>query len=452
MTGPIAFAGIDLSTTTARCVLLDAGLNMLCVARVPHTSLASKLEQRGERWVSSVEAAIREAAELADVGLDRIAAVGIATQGVASVMVDDSEVAAAQSWLSAGDDSSPDFRAETVDSWYVKSGRHLSPSCLAGRLLRTGAELDQRWALAGDLLAHELTGAWKLDPCLAATTGLLDQCTRDWSAELLDSVNVARGSLSQIVPAGTAAGTARGAMAMRLGLSPDAVVASPTQDQRAAVLIADPAEASLTVTFGTAVAIVRRAHSCESRLPGQIPLTPGLRPDTWWHEGVVPAAGATLDWWAALLGLTTTAALLDLASQVHVGAAEAICEPWFGGRGTTGWDSNATGGLRQLQLGAGRSDVARAVVDAVCTEIARNVESLGTASDVRIIGRATSHPVIAETLATMLGAPVIRVLAEEPTAYGAALLGAQASGHVASAHAASLAGLRTETIESTGIV
>lgn len=453
MTRPLpVHAGIDLSTTTARCVVLDAELNFIAVGRHPHTSIADKLHQRADRWASSVELAIREAAAAAEVELDQIASIGIATQGVASVMVDDAgeELTPTQGWLSVGHEPTPMLEPETMDSWYRRSGRRLSPSSLAGRLMCDRSRTGRRWVLAGDLIAHQLTGLWRVDPCLAATTGMIDQCARDWSDSILGELGVDRDSLSRVTPSGTVAGQARGAMAVRLGLSPDAFVASPTQDQRAAVLVADPAETSLTVTFGTAVAIVRRADDCTSRLSAQVPLTPGLRSDTWWHEGVVPAAGATFDWCAELMGLPSTAAWLDLAADVDVGAAEAVCEPWFGGRGSAGWDPSATGAFRGLQLGASRSVVARAVVDAVCEEIARNVELLGAPSEVRIVGPATAHPVVAQTVATILGRQVTRVIVDEPTAYGAALIGAQATGHIKSAHASSLAALRTDAVEPRG--
>ncbi len=418
-------AGIDLSTTTARCVLLDTELNVIAVGRHRHTGLADKLRQHADRWISSVQHAVDESAAAAGVGVDRIISVGVATQGVASVLVDDTgmDLDAAQGWLSAGDEPTPELSAATIESWYERSGRRISLASLAARLLRNNGATSGRWALAGDLIAHRLTGQWSIDPCLAATSGLLDQCTGDWSASLMAEAGIDRASLSRIGPPGTVAGHARGALAVRLGLSPETPVAFPTQDQRAAVLVADPDERSVTVTFGTAVAIVRRAGDCSARLSASIPLTPGLQPDTWWHEGVVPAAGITFDWCAELMGLPTTGAWLDLAGEIEVGAAGAVCEPWFGGRGSAGWDSAATGALKALQLGTSRSEVARAVVDGVCEEIVRNVELLGPSSDVRIVGRAAAHPVLARTIATLLSRPVTRVISDEPTGYGAALLG-----------------------------
>jgi len=442
-------AGIDLSTTTARCIILDADLNVRAVGRCPHTSIADKLRQSTDRWISSVESAIRVASGTSGIDLDQIVSIGIATQGIASALVDEqgAELRAANSWLSSGDAPAGIFSTETIESWYSQSGRRITPVTLAGRLLceRTTSE-SGRWVLAGDLIAHQLSGEWVIDPCLAATTGLLDQCIGDWSDPLLKEVGVERTSLSRITPSGAAAGYARGKMSQRLGLSPDVVVASPTQDQRAAVLVADPLETSVTVTFGTAVAIVRRARDCRSRLPAQVPLTPGLRSDTWWHEGVVLAVGATFDWCAELMGVPTES-WLDLAADIAVGSSRITCDPWFGGRGSAKWEPGAKGALRGLQLDATRSEVARAVVDAVCDEIGRNVALVGAGDDVRIIGRASLHSVIAQTVASILGRPVTRVLADEPTAFGAALLGAQASGHIGSAHAASLTAIRAEVIK-----
>ena len=445
------FAGIDLSTTTARCVIVDASLRVRGVARFAHTDMGAGLRQSARAWVDSVESAIRGAVSQVGIRPDQIVGVGIATQGVASVMVDENgnEIGETRGWLSASGGSGSALHTDVLDSWYRRSGRRISAESLAGRLL-VGDATPARWSLAGDLIAHELSGEWAIDRCLAATTGLLDQCSGDWSDELLDEVGASRRSLSRVVPSGVAIGRAVGSMAQRLGLSPEATVASPTQDQRAAVLVADPDETALTVTFGTAVAIVRRADGCHSRSAEQVPLTPGLVPASWWHEGVVPAVGATFDWCAGLMGLPDTAAWLDLAAEVEVGASTSVCEPWFGGRGSAAWDSAATGALVGLELGSTRADVARAVVDGVCREIADNAELLEPADEVRIVGRAAAHPTVVGTLAVVLGRPVTRVCADEPTAFGAALLGATGAGHVESAHAAARQALRTETVDPNG--
>lgn len=441
--------GIDLSTTTARCVVLDAELRVVASGRCTHTSITHKLRQSADHWKSSVESAMRDAISAAGLEFGDVVSVGIATQGVTAMFVGETaeETMPSRGWLDAGEDPHLILSPEMIEGWYQRSGRVLTSGSLAARLLEDASLVRGRWALAGDLITHQLTGNWSVDSCLAATTGLLDQSSRQWSEDLLETVGLNPASLSTVTPSGLAAGNALGEMAVRLGLQPDAVIASPTQDQRAAVLVADPDETATTVTFGTAAAVVQRAPAGDSRLSAQVPVTPGLLPETWWYEGVVLSAGATFDWFAALMGCPTTAAWFDIANELQVGSAGIICDPWFGGRGSASWDFHATAALRGLQLGASRAEVARAVVDSVCWEIVRNMSHFDRVTDVRMIGRATTHPVVARTIATMLDRCVTRVICEEPTAFGAALLGAQASGHIDSAHNSSRLAWQAETIE-----
>jgi rhamnulokinase len=68
----------------------------------------------------------------------------------------------------------------------------------------------RRALLLPELLVHHLTGEQVAERTSAGTTGLLDLATGDWSAELLDTIGVARSLLAPIAEPGTRVGTWRG--------------------------------------------------------------------------------------------------------------------------------------------------------------------------------------------------------------------------------------------------
>lgn len=71
--------------------------------------------------------------------------------------------------------------------------------------------------LVPDLLAHLLTGARVAERTNASTTGLLDVGTGDWSAELLDRLDLDRRLLPDVVAPGTVIGTVTADAAARAG-------------------------------------------------------------------------------------------------------------------------------------------------------------------------------------------------------------------------------------------
>ena len=68
----------------------------------------------------------------------------------------------------------------------------------------------KRLLLLPDLLVHELTGFRAAEVSNMSTTGLMDARSRDWSDELIASINVPRDLFPRPVVAGTQAGTWRG--------------------------------------------------------------------------------------------------------------------------------------------------------------------------------------------------------------------------------------------------
>src|SRR5262247_1417905 len=87
------FLGIDTSTTSSKALLIDERGEVIAVASSPHTLQTPKplwSEQDPREWWEAVSASIRSVLEKANIGGERIEAVGLTGQMHGLVLLDES--------------------------------------------------------------------------------------------------------------------------------------------------------------------------------------------------------------------------------------------------------------------------------------------------------------------------------------------------------------------------
>ncbi|WP_457113056.1 FGGY-family carbohydrate kinase [Marmoricola sp. URHA0025 HA25] len=191
-------------------------------------------------------------------------------------------------------------------------------------------------------------------------------------------------------------------------------------------------EGNLVITSGTASVVSAQLPVPALDPTGRIPLTPSWSPNHWELEGVVGAAGASLSWASDALGFADVASFLEAASVSSPGANGVRFRPHLGGATSPRWRPDLLGSFSALSISASRHDLARSVVEGVCGEIAANcrivVELAGERPRCRFLGGLTRHPVMAQTLASMLNRPIEVLQLAQPTAIGAAIRAADVVG------------------------
>ena len=144
-------------------------------------------------------------------------------------------------------------------------------------------------------------------------------------------------------------------------------------------------------------------------------------------------AGSAISWLADSLGMlpdapssAAEAATVETSGGVRVVPAfQGLYAPW--------WDARARGAILGLTLHSTRAHVVRAtlesiafatraVVDAAEAEAAMRIPAL------RVDGGATRNEVLVQSLADVLGRPVVRAVDEEATVRGAAFAAGLAAG------------------------
>jgi glycerol kinase len=362
---------------------------------------------------------------------------------------------------------------ESVVAWSRSTGRPVGPvlgwqdsrtaaACAAlpgtaHRLVRdrTGLSLDamysapkMAWLLAaarrdgadeGDLvlgtvdafLLHRLTGVISTEVGNASRTLLLDLRTLGWHDELLETFGLPVALLPPVRSSDAGFGTTTGRDGLPAGLPVAAVLA----DSHAA-LYAHGCTAVGTgkATYGTGSSVMAPVTSADIAPQGVTTTVAWVVEGvpTYAREGNVLAAGAALDWVAALLGVAGGAGVSRLAEEVpDAGGVHLV--PAFSGLGAPTWDRTATGLISGVTAGTGRAAVARAALDAVAQQVADVVEVLESDGRARIDvlradGGATGSTLLVQRQADLLGRPVAVARAPEASAVGVALLAARSLG------------------------
>ncbi len=272
-----------------------------------------------------------------------------------------------------------------------------------------------------DYLALRLTGRAVTDPTCAATTGLIDFATRDWSDRLLGAFGIARQRLPAILPAETVLGPLLQEPARALGLAPGIPVINGCGDAGATTLGSgadDPGDASLYL--GTTGWVARVALDGVGQGPHPFYRLPHpLGPSTI-EIAPILSAGAAAAWARSVLRLE-----LEEADEAALLADRApgnlLFLPYLDGERSPFLDLEVRAGFFGLSSSDGAGAMYRAVLEGVAFAIAANLEAMGgTSGRISLVGGGALSRVwpalLADAVAAKIWAPTDPLLA---TSFGA---------------------------------
>lgn len=435
-------AAIDLGTTGVKVTIFDGDLNPLCSASSEQELIfpsPGHIEQDPAAWYEVPMALLGRAAEQGGVDPSLIAAVGISSQGISILPVDDSFMPLARgiSWLDmrAGEQLGRLNRALSAEKVFEITGKHSSPAYSLPKIMWLKEDRPEIYDAARyllmpmDYLVARMTGAAVTDPTMAGGTMLYDISAREWSGELARAAGVDAGKLARVLPSGAFAGRV-GAQAARLsGLPEGAIVAVGAQDQKAAAYGAGLTPGSATLSLGTAAAIEVISRGRSDLLPA-FPYVDGERMVL---EGCINTAGAAIKWAReTIMGGAEYDEINALAAASPPGANGVIFRPHLSGSGTAHPSDNIEGGFEGLSLSSGRADMMRAVYEGLAYEIKLNVLAARRAgaaiSELNAFGGAARSGIFMDIIAGVCGAPVRALDWPEMGLLGAAMLAAPHAG------------------------
>jgi len=443
--------GIDIGTTGARAVRVDAAGAIVASASAPYPLLTPEpgwTEQEPEAWWQAAAAAIRDVVAARDVP---IAGIGVTGQMHGSVFLDGRGASLRPALLwndqrtarAAGELE----RAVGARRLHEITGNPALTGFQAPKILWFREREPERFArlrtvlLPKDFLRYRLSGTLATDASDASGTSLLDLRTRTWSADILRALDLSAELLPAVFESPDVVAHVSADGAAETGLAAGTPIVAGAGDNAAAAVgsgIVRPGDA--LVSLGTSG--VALAHVAEPLVDGSGALHAfcAAVPGAYHLMGVILSAGGSLRWTRDALGADMPFdALVAEAATVPAGALGVTFLPYLAGERTPHMDSQARGAWLGLSLAHGRPHLVRAVLEGVAYGLADAVDAM------RALG--VDPPVFARTgsgfaselwttiVASVLERPLRRA-ADEGPAYGAALLASVGTGAHASVEAA----------------
>jgi len=455
------FLGIDVSTTSAKALLVDEQGVVVSVASTP-VSLATPRplwsEQDPHDWWIGTQTSICKALEQAGVDGAAVAAVGLTGQMHGLVLLDEAGrvLRPAILWNDQRTGAQCDeIRARLGKEHLIQiTGNDALTGFTAPKVLWVQENEPEVYArarhilLPKDYIRYRLTGAFGMDKADGSGTILFDLKRRDWSPEVLDALGIPAEWLPPTFEGPQFTGNITAEAAAATGLRAGTPVAAGGGDQAAQAVGVGAVESGIiALTVGTSGVVFAPTGQTLIQPEGRLHAFCHAVPGMWHFMGVMLSAAGSLQWYRDTLAAGVSFDdLLKEAETVPAGSEGLQFLPYLSGERTPHPDPLARGAFVGLTLRHGRGHLTRAVLEGVAFGLKDSftliqAAGLGEIRQVRASGGGTKGALWRQIMATVLGAELVTVNTSEGAAYGAALLagvGAGAWNDVSSACAAAV--------------
>jgi len=424
------FLGIDLGTGSVKLMLVDAdGGEHVAVRSYPVESQAPGLaETDPEAWIEAIRLAVCTLPPLGG-----LRAVGLSGQMHGIVPLGRDSLAPLHHAI---------LWADRRGAPYLDRFTHL-PRDMGERIINAPAaglaattllwlkdERPDDYRRIGTVLFPKdwvravLTGAVMTDFSDASGSLLYDFEKREWYADLLSELGLARGLLPEIRQAVDCAGRITAEAARRTGLPEGVPVAVGAGDAPAGMYgsgVESPFEVQLSV--GTAAQISRPIPS--DRLPERAPslnVFEGVLASQRYRVAAMLNAGLALEWVRGLFHADWE----ELYKRGATGAPDLTFLPYLTGERTPYMNPDARGAWVGLSLHHAADDLLLAALLGVACSIRLGLDTLGTAGVERVVavGGSLRYPFWRKLLATVIERPLTVLNQKDMSARGAARLAA----------------------------
>lgn len=442
------FLGIDTSTTSSKALLMDARGEVVAVASSPHTLQTPKplwSEQDPLEWWNAVAASIKSVLEKANVGGDRVAAIGLTGQMHGLVLLDEAGriLRPAILWNDQRTQSQCDeiHRRIGKEKFIQITGNVALPGFTAPKILWVQENEPQVFAkarhvlLPKDYIRFKLTGEYAMDKADGAGTVLFDLKSRDWSDEVLNSLDIPHAWMPKTFEGTEFTGRVNTKAASITGLKAGTPVVAGGGDQAAQAVGVGAVEAGIVgLTVGTSGVIFATTPSALVEPDGRLHAFCHAVPGMWHFMGVMLSAAGSLQWYRDSLAADMSFEDLVKESEATPPGGEGLLFlPYLSGERTPYPDPLARGAFVGLTLRHSRAHMTRAVLEGVSFGLKDSFTliqnaGLGKITQVRASGGGTKSELWRQILASVLEAELVTVNTSEGAAFGAALLAGVGSG------------------------
>lgn len=447
--------GVDVGSQSIKAVVVDEGGNVVSSGSARLTMVHDHVgwaEQDPEAYRSALRDAVRAATE--GIQADRIVAMGLGSQvdGVVACEADGTPLRSAIIWLDKRATEQCDRLVSTVGAERLaeRTGLVADASHSAPKMMWIRDNEPEVWKRAamfapvGSYVLHHLSGSFAQDAANASSTMVYDVTKGDFDTELCEAAGLDPQMLPEVRPSTDVVGTLRPDVAADLGLPAACAVVVGTGDEHAASVGAGAIEPGIVVDVtGTAEPVTTVADEPVRDPLGLVETHGHAVPGTWLIENPGFVSGGSTLWLStSLLGIPQ-GDVFARAREAPPGSDGVLFLPALSGSTAPRWNDAMRGAFLGLGMNHTSAHVARAVLEGCAFALRDIVERLDALhlghGEIRIVGGGARDDLWASIKADVLGRPVRRVLSEEATAVGAAMVAGVGSGVFASFPEASVA-------------
>ncbi|MCA0380629.1 MAG: glycerol kinase GlpK [Bacteroidetes bacterium] len=444
-------AAIDQGTTSSRFMVFDMGGNIVASAQQEHQQIFPQpgwVEHDPEEIAAKVKLVTAEALITKGLLATDIAAIGITNQRETTVVWNKhtgKPYYNAIVWQDTRTEHLVKKLNEQLghNAWQQKTGLPFATyfSSLKLKWLLDNVHGLQQAAENGDALFGNIdtwllwkeTGEHKTDVTNASRTQLMHLETLDWDDEILQTLNIPRQMLPQIVPSSGYFGT------IQQGAFKGINIMGVLGDQQAALVgqtCFEPGQAKNT--YGTGCFMLM--NTGEKIVPSTKGLLTtvayklGQQPVHYALEGSIAMTGSLVQWCRDNLDIIDKSSDIETLAASVPDNGDVYFVPAFSGLYAPYWRSDARGVITGLTGYATKAHIARAVLEATAYQtldvlLAMQADSGITLDALNVDGGMTANNLLMQFQADMVQVPVQVPMVNETTCLGAAYAAGLASGY-----------------------
>lgn len=333
-------------------------------------------------------------------------------------------------WQDTRNQSLVEQLAKSNDAIFERSGTLVNTVFSGAKMAWIENELPdvaartRRYATIPELLIHEVCGVWAIDQTYASRSNLMNIRTLDWDEELLGIFGVSRDKLSPICRPGTKVGSLTPEFAAVTGLTVGTPVVSSGGDQQCGSVgqgVVEPGQVS--VVCGTGAFVQTLVKEVPDNLEPLVICNASSLDGLYTLEASVPTCCSAFDWFRREFCPDLSFEQIgEIVEQKHSECDPLVFLPYFQGRGTPNWDSEAKAAVSGITLSTSRGDLLYSLLAGVFAEVGENLDNLSRYVEINkgvISGGLTQTPSINQLQADMYGIPLSCSNDPESTALGA---------------------------------
>ncbi len=442
------FLGIDVSTTATKALLIGPDGEVVSVASSEYnyeTPRPMWTEQHPHLWWQATVASIRRVLAESGVNPADVRGVGLTGQMHGLVLLDEKGqvLRPAILWNDQRTAAECDeIRARLGKDRLIQiTGNDALTGFTAPKILWVRNNEPEIFArarhilLPKDYVRYRLTGEFAIDKADGAGTILFDLKTRDWSREVLETLEIPPEWLPPTFEGPQITGRVTPEAAEETGLKAGTPVMAGGGDQSAqAVGVGAVEPGVVALTLGTSGVVFASTQEPFIEPEGRLHAFCHAVPERWHLMGVMLSAGGSLRWYRDTIapGMDFDT-LLAPAAAVPPGSEGLLYLPYLTGERTPYPDPLARGAFVGLTVRHTQAHMTRAVLEGVAFGLRDSFElmkavGLAEITQVRASGGGARSPLWRQILADVLGVELVTVNTTEGAAYGAALLAATGAG------------------------